>query len=303
MIKSVKATNYLGDSVKMVLADPEQSGFAITSIDGLGPCKADIHTTEVATSDGSIYNSARLEKRNIVMTCRFMGISIEDTRQKSYKYFPIKTKVTLEFETDNRLAYIEGYVESNEPEIFSKEEETQISIICPDPYFYSAGEEGTHQTIFSGMEPVFEFPFENNSLSLKLIEFGTIENKTEETVYYDGDAEIGVKITIHALGSATNISIYNIGTRESMTIDTDKLEAMTGYGVIAGDDIIINTVKGSKSITLLRDGITTNILNCLNKDADWFQLAKGDNIFTYVAATGGNNLQFRIANQIIYEGI
>lgn len=63
------------------------------------------------------------------------------------------------------------------------------------------------------------------------------------------------------------------------------------------------TVKGKKSITLLRNGKTTNILNCLDKNADWFQLAKGDNVFAYTAEEGSTNLQFKIENRVIYEGV
>lgn len=88
-----------------------------------------------------------------------------------------------------------------------------------------------------------------------------------------------------------------------MRIDTDKLEAYTGSGIVAGDDIVICTVKGNKSITLIRGGKSTNILNCLEKNADWFQLAKGDNIFAYTAQSGGSNLQFKIENRIVYEGV
>ena len=88
-----------------------------------------------------------------------------------------------------------------------------------------------------------------------------------------------------------------------MRIDTDKMKAFTGSGIVAGDEITICTVKGKKSITLLRNGKTTNILNCLDKAADWFQLAKGDNVFAYTAEEGSSNLQFKIENRIIYEGV
>jgi hypothetical protein len=53
----------------------------------------------------------------------------------------------------------------------------------------------------------------------------------------------------------------------------------------------------------MRDGETINILNCLDKYPDWFQLSRGDNIFTYTAEVGMVNLQFKIDNQIAYEGI
>lgn len=304
MIRAVTFTNYLGDSIRLVLARPEESGFVIKSITGLGPGKANINTTEVATNDGSLFNSSRLPSRNIVVSLGYMwNDSIEDVRQLSYKYFPIKKKITVLIESDNRQAEIEGYVESNDPTIFSKDEGSDISIICPNPFFYSAGENGINTTIFYGVEPLFEFPFRNESLYEKLLLMGEIRNETERVVVYNGDAEIGITITIHAIGEASNITIYNTRTREVMRIDTEKLEKFTGSGIIAGDDIIICTIKGNKSISLLRNGKTTNILNCLDKNADWFQLAKGDNIFAYTAEAGSSNLQFRIENRIIYEGV
>jgi hypothetical protein len=68
MIKSVTVTNYLGESIKMELGFPEKSGFLIQNIDGLGPGKATINLTQFATSDGSLFNSAKLNERNIVFT-------------------------------------------------------------------------------------------------------------------------------------------------------------------------------------------------------------------------------------------
>lgn len=304
MIQSITVTNYLGDSIKLELARPEKSGFVVKSVTGLGSGKANINTTEVATNDGSLFNSSRLPSRNIVISLKYLwNESVEDVRQLSYKYFPIRKKVTLLIETDNRSAEIDGYVEANDPDIFSKDEGSDISIVCPNPFFYSAGNNGLNTTVFYGVEPLFEFPFSNESLTECLLEMGAIQNQTEKVIVYNGDAEIGVTITIHAVGEAGTITIYNTGTREIMRIDAEKLETFTGSGIVAGDDIVICTVKGSKSITLQRAGKSTNILNCLDKDADWFQLAKGDNVFAYTAESGSSNLQFRIENRIIYEGV
>ena len=304
MIKSITVTNYLGDSIKLDLARPEESGFVVKSITGLGPGKANVNMTEVATKDGGLFNSSRRPSRNIVISLKYLWKdSIEDARQLSYKYFPLKKNLTLLIETDNRLAEIEGYTETNEPDIFSKDEGSDISIVCPNPLFYSAGADGLNTTIFYGVEPLFEFPFSNESLYECLLEMGEIQNQTEKTVIYSGDDEIGVTITIHAIGEARNITIYNTGTREIMRIDTDKLESLTGSGIVAGDEVIICTTKGNKSITLLRNGRITNILNCLDKTADWFQLAKGDNVFAYTAEEGSSNLQFRIENRVAYEGV
>lgn len=433
MINTVKVTNYLGDAITISLANPSSSGFAVSSITGLGPVKANINTTEVATNDGSIYNSARLDPRNIVLDIIFYGSDIETLRQKTYKYFPIKKQLTLEFETDNRTATINGYVESNEPNIFTRSENTRISIVCPDPYFYSVTEDN-QVTVFSGITPEFEFEWENNAqeyvtekkrlnvpwqrsalfstgnpnytststtrlvsapgwaasmkeeISVTLptgwngeileftswetmdattlakpfpgwnpssvhtitaqsdtgycrlyakksnsgaisidemndfaknviveqnqttymapsIEFGRLNIVTDANIYYNGDAEVGVSILIHVTGIARDISIYKLDTRESMLIDTSKIESITGAPVSAGDDILICTVKGRKSIKLRREGQEYNILNALNRNADWFQLAKGDNVFAYSAYEGINHIQFRVENDTLYEGI
>ena len=307
MIYSIVVTNYLGDRIKLELGKPDVSGFLIKSITGLGPAKANVNTTEVSTNDGSLFNSARLSQRNIVLDMVFIntvyGESIEDLRQKSYKYFPLKKSVELTIETDNRYVKTTGYVESNEPNIFSSQEGTQISIICPDPYFYSAGEDGNNLTNFYSIDPMFEFPFSNESLDEPLLVFGEIQIKTEGVITYHGDSEIGVMIYIHAIGPATNINIYNTETREVMRINTEKISSLTGKGIVASDDIVINTAKGEKSITLIREGVSYNILNCLDKNTDWFTLAKGDNIFAFTADSGVTNLQFRVENKVIYEGV
>lgn len=304
MIKTVRVTNYLGESLTLELKNPWDIGIAITKIEGLGPVKADINSTEISSGDGARFNSARIGTRNIVFTFRLLEApTVEDSRQKTYKYFPVKTNVTLLFETDNRLCQITGYVESNKPNIFSEEEDTQISIICPNPYFISMENGGMNTVVFFGTEPMFEFPFSNESLTDPLIVFGNIKLRQEEVVPYDGDSQVGFTIKMHALGEVRQITIYNTKTRESMKIDTDILNEITGSGIIAGDEITISTIKGDKHISLLRNGEETNILNTLGKDVDWFQLSKGDNRFAYICEYGAENLEFSISYQTLYEGV
>ena len=302
MIKSITVTNYLGDSIKLELTNPESSGFIVKSVTGLGPGSATINTSEISTTDGSIINSARIPSRNIVLSLLLMfKDTVEDVRHLSYKYFPIKKKLTLEVETDSRKAKIDGYVESNDPNIFSSEEGSDISIICPDPFFYDSS---TKQTVsFSSVEPAFEFPFSNESLTEPLLEFSKIIEDLDRVIFYEGDYEVGVTISVQALGEATDISFYNVDTQESMTIYTDVIEAITGAGITDKDEIVICTVRGRKSAKLIREGTATDILNAVDKDSDWFQLQRGDNRFAYTAETGRANLRVTIENDIIYEGV
>lgn len=304
MLKKVTITNYLGESVEYKIEGVDvnaNNGLLITKIDGLGPVKADINMTKLATSDGGIYNSARLGTRNIVINARFTNCpTIEEARLSSYKFFPIKKQLKFRIETDNRIAETTGYVESNEPNIFSKESDMQISVICESAFFLAPKKD---ITVFAGIEPAFEFPFENEHLTNPTIEFGYILNKNANVVTYTGDSEVGCTIEIHTLGTVGTIAIYNLRTREVMRIDNSKLAGLTGSGLVAGDTVTICTINGQKSATLLRDGVRTNILNVVAKDANWFKIAKGDNIFGFIADDGQEYVQFRVITQVAYEGV
>lgn len=366
MIKEVSITNYLGEKLTLELTNPWKTGIYIKSITGIGPGRANINTTDMASDDGSIFNSARSTERNIVITLGFLLVpgvtrTVEDARQLTYKYFPKKKPLTFYIVTDNREVFTTGYVESNDPDIFSENETTQISIICPDPNFYSTD---PTRTVFSGVDANFEFVWSNEvdepttfipgipkdkqlivqsvselpetgekdvfyfvDLGDRLFDeyvwlstgyykiasnkihyqantvFGNIVLAKERNIRYDGDSEVGVNIQLHFLGEVTNITIYNLETRETMRLDTDKIAAIVGSDIVAGDDIYINTNKGQKSVQFVRNGISYNILNALGKDIDWFVLSKGDNLFTYVAEYGSEYVQFTVINSVAFEGV
>lgn len=302
MVQSLTVTNYLGESLTIPMKNSESTGFILHDMTGLGPPTASVNTSKVATKDGSKYNSARAEERNIVLPMYFTPIpTIEDARHRSYKYFPLKKPVILAFKTDNRECQIVGYVETNEPDICSDREGCQVSIICPNPYFSSIYDTVTS---FSGVEAAFEFPFSNEDTSNPHIEFGKIVVKAENLVRYEGDAESGVQIRIAASATVKNITIYNVDTRGTMHIYHDKLVALTGSGIVKGDEIIITTDKGSRSVTLLRNGKSTNILNAIDpRNDEWFSLTKGDNIFAYTADEGSDYLMFVVDHTTLYEGI
>lgn len=301
MIRSVTITNPQGESLVLELAHPELSGLAVESITGLGPSKVNIGSSELATMDGSIFASARAQERNIVFTLIMLPIpDIETARQRTYKYFPIKKPITILVETDNRKVETVGYVESNEPDIFSKQETAQISLLCPDPFFY---EETMNEMGFVGVQPTFEFEFENDSLTENLLEFGEIRLDTRADLDYSGDVDTGVVITIHASDTASDITLYNTVTRESMHIDTEKIRTITGKAFGQSDDIIISTIKSKKYVRLLRDGVYTNIIAAIDKDSDWFQLTNGRNTFSFTAAEGENKLLVTFGYRNAYGGV
>ena len=302
MIKSIKVTNPKGESLVLDLFHPEKSGLIVRSISGLGPPKANINSTDLATADGALYSSARASTRNIVFNLQFMfAPTIEDSRQLTYKYFPLKKLVKIEVETDNRSLETSGYVESNSPDIFSKEETTQISILCLNPFFYDPNPSVTQ---FATVTPAFEFPFSNESTTESLIKFGTINLDTRSTIDYIGDVDTGVLITIHAIGSVSgSLTIYNVETQEKMVVDLAKIKTLIGKDYGSGDDIIISTVSGDKYVQVLHDGKYTNAIAAIEKLADWFQVSVGRNIFNFTVTKGIENLVMSFSYRNAYGGI
>lgn len=307
MLKSVTVTNHLGKSITLELANPEESGFYVVGITGLDPPKADISMSDIAAYDGSVFNSSRVSSRNIVLSLIFPETKVEHYRHESYKYFPIKRNITLDFVTDTRQLSISGYVESNEVGIFSKRQGCQVSVLCPDPWFYSTNG-GTAEQILSKVERIFEF--ENlggsdtwikgiTSDNSYAIEFSNIIRNSSGIVNYDGDIEVGVTLRFRAFGTTGDVNIYKGYDR--LTINSSVVNRITGSPIQAGDEIIITTHQGKKSARLLRNGRYINVLSAIDKKSTWLKVSKGENEFVFTTVTSSGELAFSI--QTLYEGV
>lgn len=322
MINKLTITNYLGQKIVLDVLNYERSytiendnkgteikkpfpGFIVAGIQGIEPVEADINFADITTNDGGIFNSARISTRDISLTLIYSNdLPIETIRHETYKYFPTKKEITLEIETDTRKAKITGYVKSNGVSIFTQMEGSSIVIQCPDPYFESTDSDDIIDIDFSGILPKFVFAFPDASPVAPNLIFGDIESIREKVVEYNGDAETGLVITIHALGDVGSITFYNrIDQREQITIDATKIEALTGSGIISGDTITISTLRGNKTVTLLRNGEKINILNCIGKNTNWMQIKKGDNVFAFSATSGQENAAVNVSASTIYEGM
>lgn len=302
MIYAVTVTNNADESIRLELANPYETGIAIIDIGGIGQEGADINVSEIATIDGGIFNFARRSTRTITFTFLLLWANtVEESRHRVYKYFPIKKKVHLLFETEERLLEIEGYVETNSAGIFSQEETQTVSVVCPDPNFYGVGEE---TELFTGVQPWFEFPFSNESLTRPLIEFGHVMADTTATFHYNGEIDTGMIITIHGLtGGAEYITLWNNKTSERIIIDTTRLAQIAGYNFDYGDDIVISTMPGNKYATFWRKGVDYNIIGAINKDADWFKISNGENVFTFTAVKGEEHIIVTFKYRTAYGGV
>ncbi|MCQ2978207.1 MAG: phage tail family protein [Clostridia bacterium] len=267
-----------------------ESQFQVYNIQGLNPPNAAINFSKVAGLDGSRFNSAKLEERNIVIYIKLNG-DIEANRLYLYTFFNTKEWCKFYYKNGSRDVYIEGYVETAECDLFTNNEIMQISIICPNPYFKAMQEIVDD---ISKALAAFVFPFSINQN--EPIAFSTIDTSKVTNVYNDSESETGVIIEIDVLGNVNTIMITNISSGETFKLS---------YSFMENDKVIIDTNVGEKSITLIRNGIKYNIFAAINKGSNFFQLSIGDNWFSYLVDDGDNDNLIHIAfkHYTLYRGV
>jgi phage-related protein len=306
MIKQVKVTNHRGETLTLDLKSPAQSGLFVRRIDGLGPSKSTINMGESLYEDGSYFNSARISARNIVFSLGFYNDStfesVEIIRNKTYRFFPMKREIQFEFITDTRDVMAWGYVESNDPDIFSNNSGCVISVICPEAYLFDSN---VVETKLTGVTGGFTFPFSNESLTEKLLTFGNVFITANAEVSYAGEVEVGLEFVLTFTGAANNVTIYNYSKDPdtTMAIDSAKITSLTGSNFINGDVLTISTVRGYKYATLKRGANTYNVIGAISSTADWFTIDKGVTVFGLLAQSGVSNIKYSIFHQVVYEGI
>lgn len=261
--------------------------YTLYKIEGLSPPQATINSSVNTTMDGSTINSTRVENRNIVLYLAIEG-NIEANRINLYKYFPVKKAVTLYYTNSTRNVSIEGVVELIECDLFANKQVAQISLICAKPYFKEISEINTS---LAGIISRFTFPF---SIPAEGIVFSEIETGVRKSIINSGDVDIGTIITLTARTTVVNPVIYNVFTREFIKLN---------FTMQPSDVIVINTNVGEKTITLTRDGETTNILGYMTKDSSWFVLTNGDNVFTYDTDGGTTALDVKFSTTLLYSGV
>lgn len=265
----------------------DNPNYTIDRIDGLAPPTSTINRNKVAGYDGARYSSSRKDERNIVI---YIDIECpaEENRLNLYKYIRPKRKIKMYYSNNTLDVFIEGYVESMPINHFAKKQQMQVSVICTDPDFNALEEMITNM---SNIEALFEFPFDIDNEGE---EFSRYARATDTNVINVGTTECGMEIILTARGQVVNPKIYNKYTTEFFGLNIT---------MEAGDTIIINTNKGSKSVTLLRDSQEINIFNYIMAGSKFIDLEIGDNVFVYEASSGDVNLNVAFRHRDRFEGV
>ena len=265
------------------------SDYYVTKVEGLTPPATTINTAKAGIIDGTFFNSASVEERNIVISLTING-DIEANRQKLYRIFPRKTACTVYFKNANRDVKIKGYVETIECDPFVKREKAQISIICPRPYFEALA---TLYAELAAVLALFEFPFaieEDNP-----IPFSEATDYPIAEIMNEGDAEAGCIISIEVNDTIQGIKIINTSTQQFFYLDS---------AFVDHDKITISTISGQMGVTRERGGTKTNILNYVGANSAWLRLAPGVNYFTYTIDDGDTeDVEITFEATTLYGGV
>lgn len=281
---SLKIENTNGEIFEL---SHDYENYYITDVQGLTPPATTVNTVKAGIIDGTFFNSASVEERNIVITLVING-DIEGNRQKLYRIFPRKTPCTIYFKNANRDVKIKGYVETIESNLFSQREKVQISIICPRPYFEDLA---AIYAELSAVLALFEFPFAIE----EPIPFSEVTDYPIAEIMNTGDAEAGCIITVDVKNTIQGIKIINTATQQFFFLDS---------AFVDHDKIIISTISGQMGVTLERGGNKTNILNYVGANSTWLRLAPGVNYFTYTIDDGDSkDIEIGFTATLLHGGV
>lgn len=262
--------------------------FKLSNVDGITTASVDIASTTVASMDGDFVNNTRTIPRSIVLDLAIES-DVENVKRYILKYVKPKLKGTLRMTQNDRTTQISGIVESIEMPRFTSLATMQITLYCSQPYwedientaqdisevidlFYFTDNEGDE--IEDDADNMLYFPDEG-------MPFGEYDTNRTKVLNNDGDVDVGLEIHIVALGTVMNPVIYNA---EGEFIGVD-------ITLSGGDEVIISTVKGEKTIRLNGE----NILSKIRAESTWLQLKVGENEFTIDSEDGTEgNMYFTI---------
>jgi len=237
----------------------------IRSIDGLDPVKASVNTSPYGSIDGAAHVGDSVLTRNIVLT---IGMNpdwddwtFESLRRLLYSYFTPKRPVKLVFYSDDiNPVEIEGIVESAEVNMFSKDPEMIVSIICPDPYFTSL-----NPIVLTGQ---------------------SVHSVTDPTnIVYNGSVEAGINLQVtYTSGTSPNRIGIQIGDPKILYFNMLETAAVT-----ASKYFELSSIPGKKYVqnVSLDSGVIKSLLSNVERgNADWPLLQPGTNEFFVITDVG-----------------
>ena len=288
MLTALKFYNQRNTLLSIPILDTS-GPYKVRDIEGLDPPKATISTSKFAEFDDESFNSARMNQRNIVIKLGIKssaGNTITDLRQSLYKHFMPKSFVRLVIQsTDIPDVAIEGYVESCNSVLFSKDSEVQISILCaPHSYF-----EELTDTVVTGI---------------------SVSDSSYTAITYNGTIETGFRFLIGLNSDVVASPGFSFKNEPFGKFHMDKL-------IPYGNYLYVSTIPGNKYAVLSPTAVTSdsyldsiildpsfgsNALSKLASDSQWPMIHNGLNPFSVYAGANAS-YEWTLFYKVKYGGL
>ena len=281
------------DNISLIV-DGTTPGIVIESIDGIYEFKGEVLTSPYSQTHGDRYKSSRATKRNIVVQGKIYD-NFWDNRQLMYRIFRLGSVGRFCYtEPDRSNRYADYYVESVDIDQNPYRGQYQISMICPDPFFYAGDPERVDLATW-----LSDFTFEHDFIQSGE-ELGHRESSmVRELTNLNGVDGIGMKITLTASGNVINPYVYLYETGERITIGTDD----NPYTLVSDARVEIETTTGKKNIMQVLNNVETRINEYLDPNSSFFQLGAGVNTIGYNADSGAEYLNVHIEYKMRFLGV
>ena len=238
-----------------------------------------VNTSSNTGVDGSVYHSSALKQRNIVLTLKDIGNYVENRAFLN---------ALFEEKTFGELLIRDG------SEGINAYRTHQVSLICPDPYFYDL-----YDTSFTMSSFMPSFSFKHAFMAAKE-EFGYRQKEKIKVINNELSVDgTGLTIKISCNGSVKNPSITRVEDHAHIYIGTTEKP----LNLVAGDVVTVTTESGNKKVTLTHDGTVLSINQYLSEDSTFLQLSRGTNSIGYSADEGVDSMIIGISYRQRYTSV
>lgn len=255
--------------------------FNLIDITGLTTLNSNVASVVVPYMDGDVVNSVQAQPREVTLYLRLkQSAGIQAAERYVMKYVKPKLSGTLHIVRDDMDIRLEGIVTAVDLPRFTQGCTMAVTLYCAMPYWVDS------EAVQAEISPIINMHHFPVSFPEEGIVLGTFDNDLSQHLVNRGDVETGMKITMIATGEVVNPRLTAEDGRFIGINDTLQ----------ENDEVIINTVKGEKSIT--KNGV--DILNKIAEGSHFLQLQTGDNRFTISAGDGVNSIYFTLEYKRLY---
>lgn len=259
--------------------------FVVSNIDGMTAAAVNVASNTVYSMDGDRITNMQAQPRQIIIDLTIkQSVSVEAARAYVLQYVKPKLEASLLLTYDlsgaEQSKAISGRVSAITLPRFTNQAIMQISLYCSQPYWEDA------EFIVKYISDILDAHHFQITWSEPL-PMGVYDLTRTREIVNQGDAAVGMIVTITAQGDVKNPALYNNLTGEYIGIN-DTLKA--------SDEVVINTIRGQKSIT--KNGV--NVLSKLIAGSTWLQLDVGSNIMLIDAESGASEMYFAITFKQVY---